>query len=216
MLTKLWMQQDVIQITAETSIAEAKEIIERYNFRHLPVTEGKGLLGIISRTDINKALPSPVDASITPEDRIIAAQTKVLTFMTSNPITAGPMDPLEDVALLFRKHKIGAIPVVEDGNIIGIITTSDIFAAFSAIMAGEGDDVRIELQTDKTGNAVYTIMDICKRCNICLNSFSIYRNFSAEQQLITIRVSGTDIDTLIDSLWSSGVKVNQVSRKSGE
>ena len=80
MFTKLWMQQDLTQIEAETSLSEAKDIIDRNNFRHLPVTEGKKLIGIITRNDINKALPSPVDSSVSLQEQIIASQTKVSSF----------------------------------------------------------------------------------------------------------------------------------------
>ena len=216
MFTKLWMQQDVTQIEAETSLSEAKDIIDCHNFRHLPVTEGKKLVGIITRNDINKALPSPVDSSVSLQEQIIASQTKVSSFMTQKPITVGPMVPLEDVASLFRKHKIGAIPVIEDDCLIGIITESDIFDAFIAIMEGEKSDVRIELQIKKRENEIYKIVALCQQFNVLLNSISIYQNFSPEHQLVTIRVNGEQTDKLVDALWDSGMKINQITATGAE
>lgn len=211
MFTKLWMQQDVTQIHIDTTINEAQDIIDRHDFRHLPVTEGKKLVGIITRNDINKALPSPVDSSVSRQEQVIASQTKVGSFMTRNPITVGPMEPLENVASLFRTYKIGAIPVIEDESLIGIITESDIFDAFIAIMEGERNDVRIELQTRRAENDVYKIVALCHQFNVSLNSISIYNNFSPEHQLVTIRVNGTQTEKLVDALWDSGMKINQIT-----
>lgn len=211
MFTKLWMQQDVTQIHTDTSLSEAQTIIDNHKFRHLPVTEEKKLVGIITRNDINKALPSPVDSSISSQEQIIASQTKVGSFMTRNPITVGPMEPLENVASLLRTYKIGAIPVIEDEALIGIITESDIFDAFMAIMEGEKNDVRIELQTVRAENTVYKIAALCLQFNVSLNSISIYNNFSPDHQLVTIRVNGTQTEKLVDALWDSGMKINQIT-----
>ncbi len=209
MLTNLWMQKDVIQVEADTTIAEVKEIIAQHNFRHLPVTVENTLLGIITESDINRALPSPVDSSISPEKNIVALQAKVASFMTENPLTAHPLDSIDTVVLLLRTHKIGAIPVVEEGKLVGIITESDVFDAFSAIMDGKDSDVRIELQIANTKSAIYKLTDICKRSDVWINSLTIYRNFSPEHQLVTLRVNGDEIDTLTDALWDSGMKVTQ-------
>ncbi len=216
MLTNLWMQKDVIQVDTYTTIAEVKEIIAQHSFRHLPVTVENTLLGIITESDINRALPSPIDSSIPPEEHIIALQAKVTSFMTENPLTVNPLDSIDTVVSLLRTHKIGAIPVVEEGKLVGIITESDVFDAFSAIMEGKESDVRIELQIGNTKSAIYKLTDICKRSGVWINSLTLYRNFSPEHQLVTLRVNGEDIDTLIDALWDSGMKVNQISGRNDE
>ena len=216
MFTKLWMQRDVIQVEADTCIGEAKEIIERHQFRHLPVTEDGKLLGIITHNDLHKAMPSPVDSQVSPEDHIIAAQVKVSAFMASNPVTVTAMTPMEEVATLLQKHKIGAIPVVEGDVLIGIITESDLFAAFRAIMDGAKDDVRIEMLLDKNQSAFYKVMDCCKKFRATINSISLYGDYSSEQQLMTIRINGEQNDKLLEAMWDLGVKINQISQLAEE
>jgi acetoin utilization protein AcuB len=210
------MQLDVIQIGADTTIGEANEILTRHKFRHLPVTDGNTLLGIITETDLNKAMPSPVDSGISPEDLIIAGQVKVSAFMSSNPVTVSAMTPLEDVATLLQKHKIGAIPVVEEGTLIGIITETDLFRAFRAIMDGEEDDIRIEMLIDKKQSAFYKVIDCCKQFETTINSISLYGDYSSEQQLMTIRINGKQSDTLLDAIWDLGVKINQITKMAEE
>ena len=216
MFTKLWMQHAVIQVGANTSIGEAKEILSRHRFRHLPVTDGNTLLGIITLTDISKALPSPVDSEISPEDHIIAEQVKVSAFMTNNPVTVSPMTPLEEVANLLQKYKIGAIPVVEENVLVGIITESDIFRAFRAIMNGAADDIRIEMLIDKQQSAFYKVIDCCQKFEVSINSISLYGDYSSDQQLMTIRINGSQGEKLLDSIWDLGVTVNQVTQLTEE
>ncbi|HID69758.1 MAG TPA: CBS domain-containing protein [Desulfobacterales bacterium] len=211
MFIKLWMQQDVITVDQETSIGEAKEITQHHNFRHLPVVEGKKLIGIITQTDINKALPAAIDSSFTPENRIIASHAKVSSFMVADPVTVHPMDPLEKVALLMQRFKIGAVPVIEDEQLIGIITESDIFKAFAEILSGDEKGARIEMQIGHETTAIHTITEICKQFEMNITAITLYRNFSPDHQLLTIRVNGREIEKLIDALWKSGAKVNRVS-----
>jgi acetoin utilization protein AcuB len=210
MFIKLWMNKDVISIDIATPLGQAKEIIDQHKFRHLPVLEEERLVGIITQTDIYEALPSAVDSSHNQNDFIIAAQTKVSSFMAASPITAHPMDPLEKVALLMRKFKIGAVPVVEDDKLVGIITETDIFQAFTEILGANTGGARIELKISNDGAAIYAITDICKQYNVNLTAITVYRNFSHNQQLLTIRVNGEKVDSMVDALWESGAKVNRV------
>ena len=215
MFIKLWMHQDVVTINKETPLGQAKEIIDQHKFRHLPVLEEEKLVGIITQTDIYKALPSAVDASLGPENFIIAAHAKVSSFMAANPVTAHPMEPLEKVALLMRKFKIGAVPVVEDDKLVGIITETDIFQAFTEILGANSSGARIELRISNDGTAIYAITDICKQFNMNLTAIAVYRNFSHDQQLLTIRVNGEELEDMVDALWNSGAKVNRVILEEG-
>jgi len=211
MFIKLWMHQEVVTVNGDTPLGQAKEIIDQHHFRHLPVVENEKLIGIITQTDINKALPSAVDASVSSEDTIIATQAKVSAFMAINPITAHPMDPLEKVALLMQKFKVGAVPVVEDEKLVGIITETDIFQAFTEILGAEQPGARIELQIHKDGAAINAITAICQRFEMDLTAITVFRNFSQDQQLLTIRVNGKAIDDMVDALWESGAKVNRIT-----
>ena len=162
MFIKLWMKQDVITIDPDTPLGEAAELIAQHSFRHLPVVKDGKLVGIITQKDISQALPSTIDSSFSPENITIANQAKVSSFMASSPITAAPMDPLENVALLMHKFKIGAVPVVEESRLVGIITETDIFKAFTEISGVGETGARIELQIKNNGSAIYKIIDICR------------------------------------------------------
>lgn len=213
MLTSLWMQKDITSIDKEATIAEVKEIFDQNSFRHLPVVDGKTLVGIVNRNDINKALPSALDSSLTAEGRIIAAQVKISAIMSTTPFTATPMDPLEKVAIAMRRFKINAVPVVEDAQLMGIITVTDIFHAFTETLGAKEVGTRIEMQINKNSEAVYTIIEICNEFEMDLSAITLYKNYSEKHQLLTIKVAGDNIDDMIDELWSSGARVNQVIKE---
>jgi len=130
--------------------------------------------------------------------------------MATNPVTVSPMDPLENVALLMRRFKIGAALVVEAGTLVGIITETDIFKAFTEIMGAGDKGIRLELQIKNSSSAIYKVMDICRQFDMELTAISIYNNFSQEHQLLTIRINGEDTEDIIDALWDSGAKINQI------
>lgn len=210
MFVKLWMQQNVITVDQEISLAEAKTILEEQRFRHLPVMDEDALVGIITQNDINRALPSPIDSSLDPHERLLASQAKVSSFMTTTPVTADPMAPLEDIALLMRKFKIGATPVVKGSKLVGIITESDIFHALIEILGAGTKGARIEVRISQNRSALYTIIDLCKQFEMELTAITIYKNFSPNQQLLTFRVTGKNLEQMVDSLWNSGAQVNRI------
>ncbi len=105
-------------VRPEDSIESARTRMERGGFRSLPVLDGDGrLVGIITSRDVLRyahALPS----------------TRVDHAMTRDPITIAPDASAEDCATTLLAHKFGGLPVVEDGRVIGIVTSTDVLRAF--------------------------------------------------------------------------------------
>jgi len=213
MFVKLWMQKDVIAISLDQTLAEAEELMLRHGIRRLLVMrEETTLAGIISKEDICKGIPSSSDENT----RKIAAESKVEAYMTQSPITADPMDPLEDVALTMRRNKIGGVPVVEDGRVVGIITESDIFRALAEILGAGRNGARVELKIDQGSKDLLQVVKLCKQFDIRVTAMSLYQDFSPEHQLLTIRFDGDELNELIDALWQSGCQVNRVMRSDPE
>ncbi len=214
MFVKSWMHEKILTILPDSTIAEAESLMSLHKVRRLPVVDEEGhLLGILSKEDIKNALPSIIDANFDETSRALAHQAKVESFMTKNPITADPMEPLEKVAATMRKNKIGGIPVVVEQKLVGIITESDIFQAFIEILGGKDEGVRIELSIGTEARAIYKTLDIFKRHEMLLLTMTVCNDFSAESRLLTIRFRGDDIDELIDDLWSSGSKITSIIRE---
>lgn len=208
MFVRLWMKENVVTISPDQTLAEAETLMQQNRIRRLLVTQGPTLVGIITKEDIHKGIPASCDENT----RLIAAQGKVEAYMTHNPITADPMDPLEDIALIMRRNKIGGIPVLENDHLVGIITESDIFRALTEVLGAGRKGARVELKTGHSSKDLFQIVKLCKQFDISITAISIYQDFSPEHQLLTVRLDGEELDALLDALWQSGCQINRIMR----
>ncbi|MCS6840908.1 MAG: CBS domain-containing protein [Roseiflexus sp.] len=123
-----WMSQPPICVSDTTTLSEARRLMHKHRVRRLPVLDSDGrLAGIVTEGDINRIADSHAyDArQYNPHQR--AADLPLRDFMTRNVITVGPDEPVIAVAQLLLRHRIGGVPVVEEGRVIGVITESDLF-----------------------------------------------------------------------------------------
>jgi CBS domain-containing protein len=104
-----------IFVTPDDTVAAARAKMNAGKFRRLPVTHDGKLVGILSEYDLAGYKPP--------------ASTRVRDLMTANPITVSPDDTLEHAARLLIKRMIGALPVLQNGLLVGIISARDIFMA---------------------------------------------------------------------------------------
>jgi CBS domain-containing protein len=120
-----WMTRDPVCITCRDTLAKAKELMDAGRFRRLPVVENDKLVGIITERDLRQH-GGYLDS------------TKVAGAMTPDPVTITPQVTAEDVARLLLQHKIGGLPVVENGKLVGIVSTSDLLRALlNVVQAAE-------------------------------------------------------------------------------
>lgn len=122
MLVQDVMQSPVITVPVDTSLSKAYQTMHEHTIRHLPVLDGDTLVGVVTDRDLRYATsqlhPSPVEA-----------QTEVRSVMSENPITAGPLDPVEEAARLLRKERIGCLPVLDGTTLAGIVTVTNLLDA---------------------------------------------------------------------------------------
>ena len=130
MRVREWMSLLPTTVGPETSVSEARELMRRKVIRHLLVTEGERLVGIITDRDIRLNLPSPATSLSVWEINYLLTKLTVGEVMTKAVITVDPERPIEDAARLILEHRIGALPVVEDARLVGILTETDLLRAF--------------------------------------------------------------------------------------
>ena len=211
MFVKLWMQSEVITVLPDSTIAATNSLMAGNNIRRIPViNQEKRLLGIISKEDLKKALPSAVDASHDQTSRALAHQVKIETFMTHTPLTVSPHDTLEKVATIMRQHKIGGIPVVEDEILVGIITESDIFDAFVEVLGGTNKDTRIEFTIPHGTASIYKVFDVLAEYDTQLNNIAICNNHSVKTKTVILRFTSDNTQELIDELWKAGCTISSI------
>lgn len=153
MKVKDLMISNPITIGPRSSISKAIELMKKNSIRHLPVvTKGKTLKGFITLSDLKQGLMPSMLEDITFSDLII-----------KKPITVHPEDNIGIAAQLIYRYKIGGMPVVDEGKVVGVITISDILRAFIDMMGILHNSSRIDVIIgDKPGllrKAIHIIQD---------------------------------------------------------
>jgi acetoin utilization protein AcuB len=124
------MTPNPITVGPDTGVFEARQRMLNERIRHLLVVEHGRLVGIVTDRDIRLNLPSQATSLSVWEVNYLLARLTVDKIMSTAVITVGPDREAADAARLMLGHKIGAVPVVDWGRVIGILTESDIVRAF--------------------------------------------------------------------------------------
>jgi acetoin utilization protein AcuB len=144
MLVGKRMTRNPITIKPDLPIAEALEWMRREKVRRFPVVDKKGkLVGIVARSDLLYASPSPVTSLNVWEVTYLLSQVKVAEVMTKDVITITEDCPLEEAARIMADNGIGGLPVMRDGLVVGIVTESDLFKVFLEVFGGRQKGVRL-------------------------------------------------------------------------
>ncbi|RUM88755.1 MAG: hypothetical protein DSZ24_02925 [Thermodesulfatator sp.] len=152
MLVKDWMSKEVIVLDENASIMKASQIMKENNIRRIPVVRGGRLVGIISDRDIKEATPSKATALDVHELYYLLAEVRVKDIMTPDPITVRPEDTVEYAAVLMLENRISGLPVVDErGQVVGIITQTDIFKLFVNITGVYQGPIQVGLILEDPG-----------------------------------------------------------------
>jgi CBS domain-containing protein len=124
------MSSSVITLAPEQTLRDAVELLRSKHIRHLPVVEDSRLIGIVTDRDVKRATPSLLGGADRDDyDRVLDTIT-VAQFMTRDPMTVQPDTQLKEAVKIFIDRKMGALPVVADGHLVGIITQIDLLRVF--------------------------------------------------------------------------------------
>ncbi len=126
----IMMQKPVITATPAMSLAEVQRVMRDHHIRHIPVVSGKRLVGMITDRDIREASLSPATTLTHGEIAYQMETTPIKTCMTKDVVWASPGFTMVDAAHVLLECKIGCLPVVDNGTLVGIVTDMDCLRAF--------------------------------------------------------------------------------------
>jgi acetoin utilization protein AcuB len=157
------MKRNPVFVDEGDSMKKAMDLLKEHEIRHLPVLkDGERLVGIVSERDIKQASPSPATALEIREIYYLLDKVKVKQIMTRRPYTISSMAPIEEAALIIREKKIGCLPVVDDGKLVGILTETDIIDAFIEGMGVNGPGYRLELVLQNRPGKLLELLKLLK------------------------------------------------------
>lgn len=131
------MTPNPVTVTPRNAIRTAINLMREGGYRRLPVVDRGRLVGIITDRDLRRAANSPFVVREQWYDNFILDHIEVGSCMTPNPLTIEPSASIAEAARLMRNHKIGGLPVIADGQLLGIITDTDLLDFLIEILSSE-------------------------------------------------------------------------------
>ncbi len=199
MLVRDIMRSPVVSISPGTTLEDAFRMMNERSIRHLPVLEGGRLVGIVTDRDLRLATSALSASPFAPGSRVSAV-------MCRTPLTADPMDPVEDAARTMRERKIGCLPVLEDGRIVGIITGIDLLDALMRMTGVDKPSGRLEVRLpDRPGELARLTASLNAR-DLNVHSILTYPDVPGLNRIV-LRVGSIEVRLIAQDLRRSGFEV---------
>lgn len=205
------MTPDPVSITPQTTIAGALSLMREGNFRRLPVIDRGKLVGIVTDRDLSEVSPSPATSLSIFELNYLLARTKINSIIKKQEVIfIHPDAYLEEAALMMRDNEIGAIPVVENGELVGIITESDIFEAFIDLMGLRDPGTRLELELEDKPGMLVRVSEIVWKNGGDISHLAVFHKKPGRATLI-LQLRITDASTIVEALKNEGITVQSAA-----
>ncbi len=209
MIVEEIMKTNVITLTQNHSINDAYKLMLHHKIRHLPIVnenKGKKLLGIISDRDIRDALPSVL---IDSNEQRNVLEKPIKMIMKTNIITGHPLDFVEEIGLVFYKHRISCLPIIKEDRLVGILTKSDLLYTLVELTGAHQPSSQIEIKAPNRAGVLSEMMTsvfLKRKANIL--SILIYPCKQDEKyKMIVLRVQTINPTHLIADLKQAGYEV---------
>lgn len=200
-----------ITVKQDVPIDAALKIMRDAKVRRLPVLDKNGkLVGIVAEKDLLYASPSPATSLSIHELHYLLSQIAVKDVMTKDVITVEEDTPLEEVARIMADNKVGSTPVMRQGELVGIITETDVFKILLEMMGAREHGLRLTLNVpERVGilaEVSRAIADICGN----LVALGAIQGDDPAHRIMTVKVQETSREALLDAMKDLDVEVRSV------
>jgi acetoin utilization protein AcuB len=209
LLVKDSMTREVVTLSPEDTAKTALALCRERRIRHLPVLEEGRLVGIASDRDFRAAAPPLGDRGRT----AALAEIRVGEVMAREVVTALPDDPIEQAANTMRERRIGCLPVVEDGELVGIITASDVMNALVYLVGAHEPGSRMEISLPDRPGSLAGAAGVFGMCGINIVSAAMGTTReptdegATRERIVVFRVDTIDASGVIRYLEEAGYTV---------
>ncbi len=201
MLVKDFMTPDPVTITPDTSHQEAVRLMREHGFRRLPVVDKSGkLVGIVVEKDLLSTQPSPATTLSIWEIHNLLSKLKVKEFMSHPVYVVGEDCPIEDAAQIMVEKKIGCLPVMRDGKLVGIITETDIFKAFTQMLAGGEPGIRLTVRLHRHRGVLAELAKAITETGGRILTLATLNEPGGEYKRVAIKVLNVEMEDLVNAL----------------
>jgi acetoin utilization protein AcuB len=199
MLVREVMHAEPVSIGPDTSLEDAYAIMQERHIRHLPIVAAGGVVGVVTDRDLRLATSRLATRPFPPE-------AAVRTVMAHPVQTAHPLDPIESAARVMRELKIGCLPVLDGGRLVGIVTGVDILDALLKLTGVERPSGRLEVRLADQPGELARLTHFLAELRVNIHSVLSYPDAEHRGRTV-LRVGTMDIRALADGLCAAGFEV---------
>ena len=210
MYVKDVMTMNVVSIPSNTTVSDAKKIMDAHKIRRLPVVDRGKLVGIVTERRLEAYTPSKATSLSVWEIGYLLGNTTVKEIMEKNPVTVTPEMTVEEALATAQERKVGSLLVVEkNGQLIGIVTTNDFFYKIANPTLGigmPGTRVEVMSKTDKP-----MLEDICQATSkkgMKILTLHMISSTEIGGKDIVVQVDTENVDKLVNELKDKDYEVH--------
>jgi len=202
------MQKNPIVLKKGDSLKVASRLIKVHRIRHLPVVdENNHLIGIVADRDVKKASASDATTLDIHELFYLLDRIGVDEIMTKKVVTVGPELPLEQAAKILHDRKFGCLPVLENNELVGIITTSDVLEFIMDAMDVNSSCTRVELELEDKPEQLLKVLQAMEGHGYQISSVITSPEREGESKIVTLHLNCKDDNELRKTLEDADFKI---------
>lgn len=213
MLIRDVMTSNVITIPSNTSLADARRIMEAHRFRRIPVVDRGKLVGVVSKDALDRSGPSQLSTFSMHEISYLLSKVTVKEVMKRDVVTVPPEATVEEAVTLAQSKKVGALVVVDGSVVVGIATTNDIFYKIVNPMLGiDQPGVRFSVRRWRDIGDLQKILAVIAGFKPEISTMYAMKTPDGGENDLIAHVNVADTVGLIDALRQSGYEVRLRAR----
>ena len=207
------MTMNVISIPGNTSIADAKKIMDAHKIRRLPVVERGKLVGIVTERKLDAYTPSKATSLSVWEIGYLLGNTSVKDVMEKNVVVVNPDMTVEEALAIAQEKKVGSLPVVDNNRLVGIVTTNDFFYKVANPTLGIGlPGTRVEVKGDPSKMILQDICVATSQKGVNILTLHMIASTETGEKDIVVHVDTDNVKDMVDELKAKGYRVTLRSR----
>jgi acetoin utilization protein AcuB len=203
------MTPDPKTIESDVTVDDAFALMRALKIRHLPVVRGHRVIGIVSWTDLMRATPPERVGVRARATQAHIRKAEVADIMTADPVTTDPDVPVELAARTLREHKIGALPVVERGLLVGIVTESDLFDVLIDMLGGDLRGARVSIRLTRGLADVGKVVDVLRRADGIDGGLALVVRLGNGARRGYLRLATPSPLAVVDRLATAGLELSE-------
>jgi acetoin utilization protein AcuB len=194
------MSKPVITISPDMTLPDAINLLKTERIRRAPVVKDGKLVGIVSDKDLINASPSPATSLSIWEMNYLLSKIKVSEVMTKNVLTVTEDTPIEQAARIMADNKIGGLPVLSNGQVVGIITETDLFKVFLELMGARESGVRVTAIIEDKPGQLAKLTEAIAKAHGNFVAFGQFTGDTPHDKMLTFKVSGMSIGDVKEAI----------------